>query len=100
MRNRGRPKGSETSVIGVPRKRQRSLHIWERSKVKNSSLTGATNENCSVCGLYEPSSSSRAKKKITWLQCDLCRQWLHCSCVSKETLPKTRHQPFKCQFCC
>jgi len=83
---RGRPKGSETTVIGVAKK-------WIRKG------KGVTKENCGQCGFAEPPKGLKGKKRIQWIQCDGCKKCLHRSCCTTDLLPNNNRDPFDCQFC-
>src|SRR6218665_275992 len=95
MRKRGRPKGTETTVIGIPRKRQR-----KGCSSSDSQPSALMDGNCAKCLRTEPPKGRKGKQQISWIQCDSCEKWYHRSCCTAKTLPKGKRSGFKCQMCC
>ena len=95
IRKRGRPKGCDTTVIGVPKKRSKKIQQSNKSQPSAS-----VDETCSKCRLVEPPKRASGRKKvIQWIECDRCNKWYHRCCCPKDILPKKGRGPFKCELC-
>ena len=66
---------------------------------------------CIICKEEEPRNLSKArrcisakkkKKVVDWLECSVCKNWVHpiCSGINKSNLTKIGKSFFKCVLCC
>ena len=59
------------------------------------------NDRCGVCkSKYSPLNESKAcssKVMDKWIQCDICTEWFHLICLSKNVDPE---DDFVCENCC
>ncbi|ESO10441.1 hypothetical protein HELRODRAFT_183599 [Helobdella robusta] len=61
-----------------------SNEAWTKLENKMWSI----GQNLYVCVVYGPYSGRDNQTRTSWVQCDGCIYWYHCSCVEMKKLPK------------
>lgn len=64
--------------------------LRKRARCNNIKVDiGNSSDNCAECGLSEPANFSvlkRGKKKVQWIQCDICKYWYHVECLASKPI--------------